>query len=663
MDTKEIFNVCKNLINALDFENLAENIIILDDDDYIGVLKSKLNTELERACHSIKIKANSLLKLDEHELNKLKDSIEKIKRANSLLRHFIDEQEALRLNEIDNEVGKIIKKLLFEVSNPKDVIDFSEKMSNRELLCFLIGPEIFNEIKKLEISNKNSDLITLNLPKISLNTEKINNNNLKKNEKYILISGSADDKAKKLLYEYLFQIKYDSSIQQIEYNQYKIIEQTNLNRLSFDRTLFRNRCNEIRSNLKAIICLENLNPRPETLLNDITILSECFNPNELKEKIFFVFTFSNGSKSSTELRDDILKFDTLFDYLTVSSKEKYDFVIDKIWALGKVELQMMTESFHNFLNSNSSNFLNTRTEKIISSKLKKSLRKFVIVGPMGYGKSTTGNKLCGDDCFTVGNDISRITKSIKFQKTNADLTVIDCPGFGDPTDETIFFAEFLKKKQYFLEIVPIDAFILVIKFDQDKSGSFLDAAKHYVKAFGTEGIKSMMLLCIQGSEKRRYAKDDFKSIILNSDGYLYLVKKNENIQIPYCLWDNFREYTNQEKNFEECLNKLKPFTMLHMKYAMDNIDNIVLVLNKEKYERAEIKKRRNSYLKVLELQKEIYERAKVFVDDTQDLANKAKIRADNAEILFKRKHIDETDFRRKILAIFSFDIDRQHLKY
>ena len=189
MDTKEIFNVCKNLINALDFENLAENIIILDDDDYIGVLKSKLNTELERTCHSIKIKANSLLKLDEHELNKLKDSIEKIKRANSLLRNFIDEQEALRLNEIENEVSRIIKKLIFELSNPKDVIDFSQKMSNRELLCFLVGPEIFNEIKQLEIKStlisdkisENSDLITLNLPKISLNTEKINTNNVKKN--------------------------------------------------------------------------------------------------------------------------------------------------------------------------------------------------------------------------------------------------------------------------------------------------------------------------------------------------------------------------------------------------------------------------------------------------------------------------------------------------
>jgi hypothetical protein len=158
MDTKEIFNVCKNLINALDFENLAENIIILDDDDYIGVLKSKLNTELERTCHSIKIKANSLLKLDEHELNKLKDSIEKIKRANSLLRNFIDEQEALRLNEIENEVSRIIKKLIFELSNPKDVIDFSQKMSNRELLCFLVGPEIFNEIKQKRIKELEKQL-------------------------------------------------------------------------------------------------------------------------------------------------------------------------------------------------------------------------------------------------------------------------------------------------------------------------------------------------------------------------------------------------------------------------------------------------------------------------------------------------------------------------
>ena len=49
-----MFNVCKSLINALDFENLAENMIILDD-DYIGVLRSKLNSELERTCHGRKL--------------------------------------------------------------------------------------------------------------------------------------------------------------------------------------------------------------------------------------------------------------------------------------------------------------------------------------------------------------------------------------------------------------------------------------------------------------------------------------------------------------------------------------------------------------------------------------------------------------------------------
>jgi hypothetical protein len=103
-------------------------------------------------------------------LNKLKDSIEKIKRANSLLRNFIDEQEALRLNEIENEVSRIIKKLIFELSNPKDVIDFSQKMSNRELLGFLVGPEIFNEIKQKRIKELEKQLNDSNI----LNENKIN---------------------------------------------------------------------------------------------------------------------------------------------------------------------------------------------------------------------------------------------------------------------------------------------------------------------------------------------------------------------------------------------------------------------------------------------------------------------------------------------------------
>ena len=167
-------------------------------------------------------------------------------------------------------------------------------------------------------------------------------------EQYILISGSADDEAKKQLYECLFQIKYDSSIEQREYNRFKIIEQTDLNRLEFNKTNFIDKCNKIKNNLKAIICLENLNPRPETLLNDVKILSECFTSNELKEKIFFVFTFSNGSKDLVEFRNDILKFNTLFDYLMVSEFEKSKFCLEKVWIFNKKNQEELITLKHIF---------------------------------------------------------------------------------------------------------------------------------------------------------------------------------------------------------------------------------------------------------------------------------------------------------------------------
>jgi len=176
-------------------------------------------------------------------------------------------------------------------------------------------------------------------------------------EQYILISGSADNEAKKQLYECLFQIKYDSSIEQREYNRFKIIEQTDLNRLSFNKAFFINKCNKIKNNLKAIVCLENLNPRlclenlnprPETLLNDVKILNECFTSNELKEKIFFVFTFSNGCKNLVELRNDILKFNTLFDYLMVSEFEKNKFCLEKVWSVNKIHQEDLITLKHIF---------------------------------------------------------------------------------------------------------------------------------------------------------------------------------------------------------------------------------------------------------------------------------------------------------------------------
>ena len=157
MDTKEIFLVCKDLIKAFEFENLAENMLNLQiasaDSKHIEFLCSSLNTQLEEICDAINIKANSLNKLDEDELKNLKDSINKIKRAKIFLKNYIEKDVALKLNEMEigKEVSQIIKKLV-KASNPKDVIDFSEKLVNRELLCFLIGPEIIKEIDELKIS-------------------------------------------------------------------------------------------------------------------------------------------------------------------------------------------------------------------------------------------------------------------------------------------------------------------------------------------------------------------------------------------------------------------------------------------------------------------------------------------------------------------------------
>jgi hypothetical protein len=161
MDSKEIFLKCKDLIKSFEFENLAENMINLKsasaDSEYIEFLCSSLNTQLEETRDAINIKANSLNKLDEDELKNLKDSINKIKRAKIFLKNYIEKDVALKLNEMEigKEVSQIIKKLV-KASNPKDVIDFSEKLVNRELLCFLIGPEIIKEIDELKI---NSSLI------------------------------------------------------------------------------------------------------------------------------------------------------------------------------------------------------------------------------------------------------------------------------------------------------------------------------------------------------------------------------------------------------------------------------------------------------------------------------------------------------------------------
>lgn len=199
-------------------------------------------------------------------------------------------------------------------------------------------------------------------------------------------------------------------------------------------------------------------------------------------------------------------------------------------------------------------------------------KSLVLIGPMGHGKSTTGNNLCGANCFTTGEDVTSVTQEIKF-KTIKNLTVVDCPGFGDAQNENLFLKKFLEKKEEMLDACPIDAFVLVIKFDGRESRPFLPTAQQFVKCFGSVAITSLIILCIQSNRWKKYTDNEFEYIIKNSDGYRYLKNKNAWIPVQYCLWENIgREYANQREKFEQCQKRVQPFTYTKMRSAIDMIE-------------------------------------------------------------------------------------------
>ena len=208
-------------------------------------------------------------------------------------------------------------------------------------------------------------------------------------------------------------------------------------------------------------------------------------------------------------------------------------------------------------------------------------KKLVLIGPVGYGKSTTGCTLLRKrDAFTKGSDINRIT--LQFQAHNGNgLHVIDCPGIADPSNDTIFQKNFLDNKEHLFRILPIDAFILVIKFDKDQSIGFNLAAQEYFRYFGRVGIKSLLILCIQGNQKKIYSETEFRRIFFNTDGYKFLVGKNNKEAIPFCLWDNFSSayYDMQQNELLSEVAKLQKIDRIKLEFFVDLVENDIGRIN------------------------------------------------------------------------------------
>ena len=158
-----------------------------------------------------------------------------------------------------------------------------------------------------------------------------------------LITGSIDQDSKLLLFNDLFRINKYQDKNIFDYNvegNYRITEYGKLNSSEYNEDSFRKKILELSSN-KKIICIGNLFPRPETLLNDLKILVDHFSEDELKKSLYLFFTQSNCPKELKDIRSSFLDKDnsTLFELLKiVEPKSKEEFVNERIWILDKIHL-------------------------------------------------------------------------------------------------------------------------------------------------------------------------------------------------------------------------------------------------------------------------------------------------------------------------------------
>jgi hypothetical protein len=174
-----------------------------------------------------------------------------------------------------------------------------------------------------------------------------------KNKKTILVTGYAREDKLKFLLENVYKIdgEYQQSTATYESNDYKFIVYLGLDSGDFDRNKFRETCKNIK-NLTAIICIENLNPRSNSLKGNLEELRYVFTSDELREKLYVFFTFGSSTKPSSleKLREDVLDFNEMFNMLNVNDKKR--FVAKKVWNLDLIPKPIPPPT-NSFININS----------------------------------------------------------------------------------------------------------------------------------------------------------------------------------------------------------------------------------------------------------------------------------------------------------------------
>lgn len=214
-------------------------------------------------------------------------------------------------------------------------------------------------------------------------------------------------------------------------------------------------------------------------------------------------------------------------------------------------------------------YKNNITHKLICEIIGEEYKmKYILFGFMGQGKSTTGNKLLTGLPYyelIVGDGRKPATDTIYFRNEKS-LLIIDTPGFNE--DEFVFHRELARYKSRLINESYISAIILFAKFEGEFCEGFEQSAKEFLKIFGTEAVKSLLVLCIQGGEVK-FDKIRFEKIIRNSSGYQYLKSQVSSLDIQFCMWDNFNEYPGQLESFDNCIDRLERFKSSQIQSLFD----------------------------------------------------------------------------------------------